>query len=160
MNESAATHACPAGQDSQDSARASLAHILAPGTLLAVFAALIVLTVATVAVTRVDLGPWNLVAALAIATLKASLVALYFMHLRYDHPFHGLMFVASLVFLAIFLLFTLMDAVAYQPDVERLREAEPAAVSARHGDRTFWLACDTMHRKAADGQVVDRFFHT
>jgi cytochrome c oxidase subunit IV len=79
-------------------------------------------------VTWVDLGPWNLVVALSIATLKAALVALYFMHLRYDHPFNGLALVAALVFLAIFLVFTLMDAVAYQPDIQRLRDAAPTAM--------------------------------
>ena len=56
-------------------------------------------TVATVAATWVDLGGWNLWIALGIATVKASLVALYFMHLRYDNPFYALIFVTALVFL-------------------------------------------------------------
>src|SRR5947199_340591 len=49
---------------------------------VAVFAALIVLTVATVAVSYVDLGPASVVVALAIAFTKAVLVVLFFMHLR------------------------------------------------------------------------------
>jgi cytochrome c oxidase subunit 4 len=97
--------------------------------LLAVFAALIAMTAITVAVTKVDLGSWNLVAALAIATVKASLVALYFMHLRYDHPFHALVFVSALAFLAIFIVLTLMDTVDAEPDVQQFRQATPAAVS-------------------------------
>jgi len=153
MNEYAATHA---GPPRHGSAQAPLAHILAPGVLLAVFAALIVLTVVTVGITRVDLGPWNLIAALAIATLKASLVALYFMHLRYDHPLHGLIFVAALLFLAIFLLFTLMDAVAYQPDVERFREAGPAAASTSWADRTSQLVWDAKALKATNCPGADR----
>jgi len=90
--------------------------------LLAVFAALLVLTAATVAATWVDLGAWNLAIALGIATAKAALVALYFMHLRYDNPFYALVFVAALVFLALFLVLTLLDAVAYQPDIEQFRQ--------------------------------------
>lgn len=100
-----------------------LAHVIPAQVLVAVFAALIVLTGVTVAVTWVDLGPWNLVAAMAIATVKASLVALYFMHLRYDHPFHGLVFVAALVFLALFLVPTLQDTVDAEPAVQQFREA-------------------------------------
>src|SRR5438445_12288329 len=49
---------------------------------VAVFAALIVLTVATVAVSYVDLGPASVVVALSIAFTKAVLVVLFFMHLR------------------------------------------------------------------------------
>ena len=59
--------------------------------------------------------------ALGIATLKASLVALYFMHLRYDNPFYAVVFLAALLFLAIFLSLTLLDTFQYQPDVENWR---------------------------------------
>ena len=86
--------------------------------LLAVFAALTDLTVATVAVSWVNLGNWNLVVALGIATLKASLVALYFMHLRYDNPFYALIFVTALVFLGVFLCLTLLDTLQYAPNIQ------------------------------------------
>jgi cytochrome c oxidase subunit 4 len=109
--------------------RAAPAHVISPGVLLAVFAALMAMTAITVAVTWVDLGPWNLVAAMVIATLKATLVALYFMHLRYDQPFNALVFVAALAFLALFLVLTLMDTVDAEPDVEQFRQASPAAVA-------------------------------
>lgn len=108
----------------------AVSHVLSLGVLVAVFAGLLILTAATVAVTWGDLGSWNLIAAMAIATLKASLVALYFMHLRYDHPFNGLVFVAGLAFLAVFLIFTLMDAIAYQPDIQKFRDAVPVRISA------------------------------
>ncbi len=68
----------------------ALGHVVPVAVLLVVFGALIVLTAATVAATWIDLGGWNLGIALGIATVKAALVALYFMHLRYDHPFHAL----------------------------------------------------------------------
>jgi cytochrome c oxidase subunit 4 len=54
------------------------------GTYAAVGAVLLALTAATVAVSYVDLGLWNVAVALLIASAKASLVALYFMHLRYE----------------------------------------------------------------------------
>ena len=98
-------------------------HVLSVGVLVGVFALLIALTVATVAVTWVDLGQWNLVVALGIATIKASLVALYFMHLRYDSPFNALIFVAALAFVALFLILVLLDATAYQPDIDKYRDA-------------------------------------
>jgi cytochrome c oxidase subunit 4 len=50
----------------------------------AVFTALIAFTLITVAVSFVDLGPLNTVVALTIAVIKATLVLLYFMHLRYS----------------------------------------------------------------------------
>ena len=41
--------------------------------------------------------------------MKATLVAAYFMHLRYDKSFNGLVFISSLLFVALFLALTLMD---------------------------------------------------
>jgi len=48
---------------------------------------------------------------------KASLVALYFMHLRYDRPFLAIVFVTSLVFVMLFVGLALMDTVEYQPEL-------------------------------------------
>ncbi len=90
--------------------------------LLGVFAVLMVLTALTVAATWVDLGGWNLWIAMGIATVKASLVALYFMHLRYDHPFNGLVFLVALAFLAVFISLALLDTLEYQPEVEARQE--------------------------------------
>jgi cytochrome c oxidase subunit 4 len=97
-----------------------LGHVVSPAVLLAVFAALVFLTVVTVAAAspRFDFGSWNVWIALTIATVKASLVALYFMHLRYDNPFYGLIFVTALLFLAIFLGIVLLDVSGYQADMQ------------------------------------------
>ena len=94
-----------------------IAHVVPFGVLLAVFLVLGALTFTTVAATWVDLGPWNLAIAMGIATVKAALVALYFMHLRYDHPFHGFILVVGLAFLALFLSITLLDTFQYQRDI-------------------------------------------
>ncbi|MFV1967341.1 MAG: cytochrome C oxidase subunit IV family protein [Pirellulaceae bacterium] len=94
-----------------------IGHVVPFQVLVAVFVTLLVLTFATVAATGFDLGPFNLWLAMGIATIKASLVALYFMHLRYDHPFHGLILVTGLCFLALFLGLVLLDTFQYQPDI-------------------------------------------
>jgi cytochrome c oxidase subunit 4 len=98
-------------------------HVVSAGVLLAVFAALMVLTFLTVAATWVNLGALNLPIAMGIATVKASLVALYFMHLRYDKPFHGVLLLGALVFVTIFISITLMDSMQYQQDIRNLQDA-------------------------------------
>ena len=62
-----------------------------------------------VAATQMPSGTGKLVVLVALAVVKAALVALYFMHLRYDKPFNGIVFVSSLLFVALFLALTLMD---------------------------------------------------
>ncbi len=113
-----------------------LAHVVPLRVLLTVFAVLLLLTFVTVAATWFDSGGWALVIALGIATVKASLVALYFMHLRYDQPFYAIILLTALLFLAIFLSITLLDTFQYQPDVENWRQSmvpSPAGRAAEHG---------------------------
>ncbi len=73
---------------------------------------LLVLTVVTVTASQVNFGSSaaNVVIAMTIATIKASLVALFFMHLKDDKPINGLIFVSTLLFLAVFLGFCMIDA--------------------------------------------------
>lgn len=92
-------------------------HVMPVPILVAVWLVLIVLTAVTVGVTYVDLGPFNLWVALGVALVKASLVALYFMHLKYDSPFNGLILIASLAFVVLFIGITLLDATQYRPDM-------------------------------------------
>lgn len=94
-----------------------LAHISPPWMLLATFFSLLLLTGLTVAVTWVNLGPWNLLLALLIATIKAMLVALFFMHLAYDKPINGLYLLVALVFVGLFVGGTLKDTLHYQPEI-------------------------------------------
>jgi cytochrome c oxidase subunit 4 len=85
-------------------------HVTPFPTYLKTFGALMVLTIITVAVSRVDLGTTtNLFIALAIATVKATIVGAMFMHLYADRPFHTVIFVSSVVFLFIFIIFTSFD---------------------------------------------------
>ena len=85
------------------------AHITPFNFLVGIFAALVVLTLITVGASYIDFGSGNTVIAILIATMKASLVAVFFMHLRHDKPFHAYVFVMAFVFLGIFLLLTLDD---------------------------------------------------
>jgi cytochrome c oxidase subunit 4 len=59
-------------------------HIVGPWVYVVILFALLVGTGLTVWASFVDLGVWNPVIALAIATTKATLVVLYFMHVRYS----------------------------------------------------------------------------
>ncbi len=92
-----------------------LVHIMPVWLLAGVWLALMVLTYLTVKATAIDLGDFNLWLAMVIATIKATLVALYFMHLRHDKPFHIIVFVGALVFVMLFVSLTLMDTKEYQP---------------------------------------------
>ena len=84
-------------------------HIIPFKTLLTVFLALIGLTVVTVLVAQIHLGPLNVPIALAIAIAKAACVVSVFMGLRYDRPVNALVFAMGIVFVLIFLTFTWFD---------------------------------------------------
>jgi cytochrome c oxidase subunit 4 len=84
-------------------------HITPIKTYLAVGAALLVLTAVTVGVSFIDFGPYNVTIALLIASVKALLVAFFFMHLFWDHKLYLIIFVASLFFLTLFLTLTMFD---------------------------------------------------
>ena len=75
-------------------------HVVSPLLYLAIFAALMVLTVVTVAASRFDFGPWNTVVAMAIAVLKATLVVLFFMHVKWSSRLVRVMVAAAFVWLA------------------------------------------------------------
>jgi cytochrome c oxidase subunit 4 len=83
-------------------------HITGPKTYTAVLIGLLILTVVTVAAAGFDFGSMNIVIALLIASMKGSLVALFFMHLRHD-KFNSIVFVGGLFFLGVFLTFSLFD---------------------------------------------------
>lgn len=84
-------------------------HVLPLSVYFGVWAALVVLTVITVAVSRFDFGSANTVIAMFVATIKGSLVALFFMHLYYDNKLNLIILVASLVFVSIFFTPVLID---------------------------------------------------
>ena len=92
-------------------------HVAPLSSLLGTWAALIVLTVVTVAATWIDIGSLNIVLAMLIATVKSAFVVLFFMHLYWDKPFNSVIFISTILFLALFLGFCILDAKEYQKDV-------------------------------------------
>ena len=101
-------------------------HIASTRIILCTGLALLFLTWFTVFTAGIDLGEMNIFVALGIASFKASLVCLYFMHLRWDRPFNALILVASLSFIAIFFSFALLDTAEY--DVDKFKEDAPEVV--------------------------------
>ena len=75
----------------------------------AVFCALLALTITTVAVSRLELGEFNFVAAMTIAVIKGTLVVMFFMDVRRAASMTKLFIVAGLFWLAILLVFLLSD---------------------------------------------------
>jgi len=116
-------------------------HILPLRVYFSVFAALLVLTAITVYIAGFHFGPYNLVVAMAVAVVKASLVALIFMHLKYDNKLYAIAFVISLAMLAVFVVLTMFDTLARDRILpERDGAIEPEAI---------------IYRPAADAMPVD-----
>jgi cytochrome c oxidase subunit 4 len=92
-----------------------ISHVASVKVLLGTGGTLLFLTLVTVAATKVDFGASiNLGIAMAIAVVKASLVILFFMHLKYDKVFHTVIFLSAILAAALFVGFTLMDSGQYQ----------------------------------------------
>ena len=117
-----------------------LAHVASKKTLLGVGGILLFLTLVTVAATKVDFGSQlNLLVAMAIATVKATLVAMFFMHLRYDKPFHTVVVAGALLAAILFVGFAFLDGNQYQRDV--CKDRRPSC--------EIWGDAIAAHKKAA-----------
>lgn len=95
------------------------AHVSSMPFYIAVFMGLLTLTLLTVGQSYVDLGKLNLFAVILIATMKASLVVTFFMHLKWDNKFNALIFVSTIFFIGVFFAYTLNDTDRrgeYDPD--------------------------------------------
>src|SRR5689334_11494454 len=84
-------------------------HIVPVGVYLGVFLALIIGTIVTTAVAYIDLGRFNVVVALTIAVCKATLVILFFMHVKYSPRLTKLVVIAGIFWLIILLTVTETD---------------------------------------------------
>lgn len=108
-----------------------LAHPVPVPVLLGTLLVLLALTVVTVMATWVDLGKLNIWLALLIAVVKAAFVCLIFMHLRWDNPFNGVVVIASLLFVALFIAIAITDSREYSATIKASGKAPkpPAAVA-------------------------------
>lgn len=86
-------------------------HIVSFKTYFNVILALIGLTVVTVLVSLVDFGVFNLIISMGIATFKAALVLMYFMHLKYDDKAYLVTFLVGVFLIIIIFLFSSFDIV-------------------------------------------------
>lgn len=89
-------------------------HLVPVSTLIATALTLLVLTVITVAVRYIDIGEFNIWVAIGIAVIKASLVAMFFMHLRWDRPFNLLVFVGCTLFVVLMMSLCVLDTSQYR----------------------------------------------
>jgi cytochrome c oxidase subunit 4 len=86
--------------------------IVGPGVYVTILLALLVGTGLTVWASFIDLGPWNPVIALAIATTKAMLVVLYFMHVKYSTKLTKLTVSAGIFMFLVLISMTLADYIS------------------------------------------------
>jgi cytochrome c oxidase subunit 4 len=98
-------------------------------TYILTLVALLILTAITVGASYINFGSGNVVIALAIATIKASIVALFFMHLLHDKPVNGIIAVTGFLFLGILLMFDFID-IDSRKDVEPTNLHAPPAMTA------------------------------
>jgi cytochrome c oxidase subunit 4 len=94
------------------------AHPVPVKLLLAVFFTLVALTILTVVLNDLPLGALDIWVAMGIATLKASLVCLFFMHMFWEKGFNVVAFFSSLFFVSLFIGFTLMDTGSYRESID------------------------------------------
>jgi cytochrome c oxidase subunit 4 len=110
-----------------------IGHIVPVKFLAFICCILLFLTAVTVWVSRFDFAGINMaemgiIVAMFVAVIKATLVGLYFMHLRWDRAFVGFVFVGSILFVALFIGIALTDSTAYQPTI--IKGDTPAVVRA------------------------------
>lgn len=136
-------------------------------TYLYVWLVLMILTIITVTAAYINFGKMNLFIAMAIASVKASLVILYFMHLKGDATLNQVVFLSSFGFLAVFVLLTLSDVIARPPVTQvvvtkvqgvsgnqgvlmaQLRNSTPEQI--QKGKTVYMTQCATCHGENADG---------
>jgi len=98
------------------SAHPQVGHVVPLPVLFGVLGTLLLMTYVTVAVAGHDFGRYNLWIALGIAVFKASLVLLFFMHLKYDKPFNAIVIIVSMALVALFIAIALTDTAQYEPN--------------------------------------------
>jgi len=86
-------------------------HVSGKAAYIAIFAALMVFTAITVGVAFINLGVFNFPVAISIAIVKATLVILFFMHVKYSSRLTKLIIGAGFFFLLVLFALTLTDYV-------------------------------------------------
>jgi cytochrome c oxidase subunit IV len=87
-------------------------HVVPVSLYIVIFLSLMVLTALTVFAATKDFGPGNTIIAVSIAALKATLVILFFMHVRYNDNIVRIAVFAGFLWLGIMIVLTLSDYIA------------------------------------------------
>ena len=103
-------------------------HVVPVKYLAATGIILLFLTLVTVWAAGVDLGKINVYLALVIASVKATLVVAFFMHLRWDRPFNSIILLTALLMVSILIGFAMTDTLEYKSTV--VQEDAPGVVAA------------------------------
>jgi cytochrome c oxidase subunit IV len=120
-----ASHAAHAPHADHGDHGAHESHALPWQLLVGVWVVLMGLTALTVWQWSLDLGKIDLVIAMLIATVKATLVALIFMHLAWDRPFNGVVFLSSVIFAGLFISVSMLDTDQNQDQIMKRRFDKP-----------------------------------
>ena len=91
-------------------------HVSTIKSFTNVLITLLILTAITVGTSRIDFGPANMLIAMFIACVKASLVMAFFMHLKWDTAINKITFLSSFLFLSLLFIFTLADQATRRVD--------------------------------------------
>lgn len=133
-------------------------HILSNKIGLAVFIGLLILTVVTVAASRVDFGALNFGIAMLIATSKALLVMLFFMGLKYDERDNKLFFFFSFLFIGFFVALTAADTFTRQPNWRNTgSHLKEVVASGPSKFKKAWISTDELKARGKEvyqGQCV------
>lgn len=99
-----------------------IGHIVPVKFLVLICCILLFLTAVTVWVSWFDfadinISELNIIVAMFVATIKATIVGLYFMHLRWDRPVIGFIYVFAILLVVLFIGLALTDTMEYQPEI-------------------------------------------
>jgi cytochrome c oxidase subunit 4 len=131
-------------------------HIIPLRTYLNIAMALLGLTIVTVWVAQYDLGPVNLVVAMLIAVTKGTLVAMFFMHLKYTNKLYATVFIGALLMLAVFIVFTMFDTMS-RGDIYAIKNGpiNDRAIIYGHDSTTAAPADTAFETPAVDSAMLD-----
>jgi len=144
-------------------------HILSNSMAFKIWGILIFLTFVTVGVAQIDLGAANFIVAMLVASIKASLVCMFFMGLKYDHKENTVIFSTAFIFTSIFMILTFGDLLTRGDIYVKDNKIIPdGAVSAQvkskyakawiatpelvaHGKEQFMNQCVVCHGATGEG---------
>jgi cytochrome c oxidase subunit 4 len=134
-------------------------HIVPIKYLVATGVALLILTVVTVTASWIDFGSvdlkeLNIIVAMAIAIVKASLVCLIFMHLRWDRAFNSFILVSSIAFVGLFIMFSYIDVHENGEEIGEYRTVELQGLEDQKIQTEIDVALAEMAKARANGSTT------